>query len=94
VRRGANLQAQAEAVEAIKKVSAEYDYAHGKWCVFLFSIKRSLINRMMFPRHDDVDRIWGHVARSIAHGPLKDAGVNTAKVAPTPVGEEEVGLRG
>lgn len=39
--------------------------------------------RMLFPKHEDVDRIWGQIARSIAYGPLKEAGVQTAKVAPT-----------
>jgi hypothetical protein len=44
---------------------------------------------MLFPGPDNVDRVWGQVARSIAHGPLRDAGVYTAKVAPTSTGGEE-----
>lgn len=31
-----------------------------------------------------VDGIWSTVAKSVASGPLRDAGVFLAKVAPTP----------
>lgn len=47
------------------------------------------IRRMLFPRHADVDRIWGTVASSVAKGPLRDAGVDLAKVAPSRAGDEE-----
>lgn len=39
--------------------------------------------RMMFPRPDNVDAVWSKVARSVAYGPLHDAGVHTAKVSPS-----------
>jgi len=81
-----NPQAQAKAVEEIKKTAQQYGFTCGKWYEkthFYFLSD----GRMLFPKHEDVDRIWGQVARSIAYGPLKDAGVTTAKVAPSS-GEE------
>lgn len=40
--------------------------------------------RLLFPRHDFVDGTWSTIAKSVANGPLKEAGVMLAKVAPTP----------
>lgn len=36
---------------------------------------------MLFSSNENVDGVWARVARSVVSGPLKDAGVNTAKVA-------------
>lgn len=43
-----------------------------------------MIRRLMFPQHDNVDGVWSTIAQSVAGGPLKEAGVVLAKVAPTP----------
>lgn len=40
--------------------------------------------RLMFPKHEAVDGLWSTIAQSVANGPLKEAGVFLAKVAPTP----------
>lgn len=37
----------------------------------------------MFPSTETVDKVWGLIARSIAYGPLHDAGITTAKVSPS-----------
>ena len=42
------------------------------------------LKRLLFPQHDNVDGIWSTIAQSVASGPLKEAGVVLAKVAPTP----------
>jgi hypothetical protein len=42
------------------------------------------MERLLFPKHDSVDGIWSTLAQSVAKGPLKEAGVFLAKVAPTP----------
>jgi hypothetical protein len=40
--------------------------------------------RLLFPKHEAVDGLWSTIAQSVANGPLKEAGVFLAKVAPTP----------
>lgn len=39
---------------------------------------------MLFPSHHLVDGTWATLARSVATGPLKAAGVLSAKVAASP----------
>jgi hypothetical protein len=41
-------------------------------------------SRLFFPRHDRVDGMWATIAQSVANGPLKAAGVDLVKVAPSP----------
>lgn len=47
--------------------------------------------RMTFPRTESVDGVWAKVARSVAYGPLRDAGVSTAKVATLDPGAGDMG---
>ena len=49
---------------------------------------------MLFPRHPEVDGVWSTIGQSVAGGPLQDAGVTLAKVAPSPKhrGGREVSL--
>ncbi|BEI93822.1 uncharacterized protein CcaverHIS019_0602810 [Cutaneotrichosporon cavernicola] len=42
---------------------------------------REISLEMSFPRTESVDAVWAKIARSVAYGPLRDAGVMTAKVA-------------
>ncbi|ORX38481.1 hypothetical protein BD324DRAFT_621014 [Kockovaella imperatae] len=59
----------------LKVISIDSGWTAGKW--------------MLFPRHADVDRTWGVIATSVANGPLRDAGVKLAKVAPSRSGDEQ-----
>ncbi|CAK9785483.1 hypothetical protein CC85DRAFT_329208 [Cutaneotrichosporon oleaginosum] len=63
----AREEAQQKAADALKDISLETGYTHGKW--------------MSFSRPENVDAIWARVAKSVAYGPLHDLGVTTAKVA-------------
>ncbi|WWD19091.1 hypothetical protein CI109_103549 [Kwoniella shandongensis] len=63
-------EAHEETKAGLKEVSLKHKWTYGKW--------------MLFPSHDFVDGTWSTLAQSVAKGPLKDAGVTCAKVAPTP----------
>ncbi|BEJ16884.1 hypothetical protein CspHIS471_0602850 [Cutaneotrichosporon sp. HIS471] len=60
-------EAQKKAADALREISLESGCTDGKW--------------MSFPRTESVDAVWAKVARSVAYGPLRDAGVTMAKVA-------------
>lgn len=40
-------------------------------------------SRLFFPKHENVDAVWSLIARAVACGPLKEAGVEVAKVSTT-----------
>lgn len=44
---------------------------------------------MIFPPQENVDAVWAKVARSVAIGPLHEAGVMTAKVATSQPGGDD-----
>ncbi|KAL1407365.1 hypothetical protein Q8F55_006787 [Vanrija albida] len=56
-----------ETTKALKNLSEESGWTTGKW--------------MLFPSNENVDGVWSRIARSVASGALKDAGVDVAKVA-------------
>ncbi|WVQ82309.1 hypothetical protein IAT38_004437 [Cryptococcus sp. DSM 104549] len=70
-------EAHDEAKSKLKEISIKTKYTVGKW--------------MFFPSRETVDSLWFNIAPSVADGPLKEAGVQGAKVSPTPssVGEGE-----
>ncbi|EIW68175.1 hypothetical protein TREMEDRAFT_63344 [Tremella mesenterica DSM 1558] len=50
------------------QVSLRSGWTVGKW--------------LLFPKPHEIDKVWSVVASSVAHGPLRDAGVFLSKVAP------------
>ncbi|KAK8854765.1 hypothetical protein IAR55_003504 [Kwoniella newhampshirensis] len=68
-------EAHEEIRAGLKAISIEYKWTYGKW--------------LLFPSHEFVDGTWSTLAQSVAKGPLKAAGVESAKVAPTPSSADE-----
>ncbi|KAK1927258.1 hypothetical protein DB88DRAFT_477385 [Papiliotrema laurentii] len=63
-------EAHEEAKTQLEELSKQSEWTVGKW--------------LFFPRHDRVDGMWATIAQSVANGPLKAAGVDLVKVAPSP----------
>ncbi|RSH88768.1 hypothetical protein EHS25_002996 [Saitozyma podzolica] len=68
-------EAHENAKEELHELSVISTWTVGKW--------------LLFPQRISVDGMWSALAQSVADGPLRDAGVFLAKVAPTPAGQAE-----
>ncbi|RXK41131.1 hypothetical protein M231_01534 [Tremella mesenterica] len=67
-KRSPHVKAFEHAKEQLKQVSLRSGWTVGKW--------------LLFPKPHEIDKVWSVVASSVAHGPLRDAGVFLSKVAP------------
>ena len=87
----AEREAFHDAKKELRKLSIRSRWTSGKWYAFV-ARGRLVTPRLLFPKHEEVDHVWSVIAPSVALGPLRDAGVSSAKVAATDALDDEANV--